>query len=154
LSIPSFASERCRAMTAELVRTLESIAPTDDQALEDRALACFVVACGELALMRNAAQRDTVVEQLTLVGRKLVKAGAAEGKLLNGGASLADGKLVKADTPAAEPAATMSEDREEAPREIGQGADHLGMTWDQLEAILKQEKAARETSLRLSTSFP
>jgi len=76
LSIPSFASERCRAMTTSVVRTLESIPPTDDQALEDRALACFVVACGELASMRDTGHRDTVVEQLTIVARKLVKANA------------------------------------------------------------------------------
>jgi len=76
LSIPSFASERCRAMTTNLIRTLEGIPPADDQALEDRALACFVVACGELASMRSTAHRDTVVEQLTVVARKLVKANA------------------------------------------------------------------------------
>src|SRR5262249_10813350 len=76
LNIPSFASGRCRAMTTNLIQALESIPPTDDQALEDRALACFVVACGELGLMRNAAQRDTVVEQLTVVARKLVKSNA------------------------------------------------------------------------------
>src|SRR5215470_5114607 len=73
LNIPSFASGRCRAMTTNLIQALESIPPTDDQALEDRALACFVVACSELGLMRNTAQRDTVVEQLTVVARKLVK---------------------------------------------------------------------------------
>jgi hypothetical protein len=77
LSIPSFATERCRAMTGNLIRTLESIPPTDDGALEDRALACFVVACGELALMRSTGHRDTVVEQLTAVARKLVTANAA-----------------------------------------------------------------------------
>jgi hypothetical protein len=59
---------------------LESIPPTDDQALEDRALACFVVACGELASMRNTGHRDTVVEQLTIVARKLVKANAGSYK--------------------------------------------------------------------------
>jgi hypothetical protein len=63
-------------MTTSLVRTLESIPPTDDQAFEDRALACFVVACGELASMRDTRHRDTVVEQLTIVARKLVKANA------------------------------------------------------------------------------
>jgi hypothetical protein len=77
LSIPSFATERCRAMTSNLIRTLDSIPPTDDGALEDRALACFVVACGELALMRSTGHRDTVVEQLTAVARKLVIANAA-----------------------------------------------------------------------------
>jgi hypothetical protein len=80
LSIPSFASERCRAMTNYLVHTLSSIAPTDDEAREDRALACFVVACGELAMMRSTGHRDAVVEQLTVVARKLVKANAATSK--------------------------------------------------------------------------
>jgi hypothetical protein len=77
LCIPSFATERCRAMTGDLIRALETISPSDDQALEDRALACFVVACGELALIGNARQRDLVVEQLTIVGRKLVNAALA-----------------------------------------------------------------------------
>lgn len=77
LCIPSFATERCRAMTADLIGALDAIPPTDDQALEDRALASFVVACGELALIGNARQRDLVVEQLTIVGRKLVNAALA-----------------------------------------------------------------------------
>ena len=80
LSIPSFASERCRAMTNYLIHTLSSIPPTDDEAREDRALACFVVACGELAMMRSTGHRDAVVEQLTVVARKLVKANAATSK--------------------------------------------------------------------------
>jgi hypothetical protein len=80
LSIPSFASERCRAMTNYLIHTLSSIPPTDDEAREDRALACFVVACGELAMMRSTGHRDAVVEQLTVVARKLVKANAATAK--------------------------------------------------------------------------
>jgi hypothetical protein len=77
LSIPSFASDRCRLVTTSLVRALASIPPADDAAIEDRALACFVVACAELSLMRDIAHRDVVVEQLTIVARKLVKANAA-----------------------------------------------------------------------------
>jgi hypothetical protein len=80
LSIPSFASDRCRAMTTKLITTLGEILPSDDQALEDRALACFVVACGELAVMRGTEHRDAVVEQLTVVARKLVKANAESPK--------------------------------------------------------------------------
>jgi hypothetical protein len=74
LSIPSFASDRCRLVSTSVVRALASIPPTDDAAIEDRALACFVVACGELSLMQDIAHRDMVVEQLTIVARKLVKA--------------------------------------------------------------------------------
>jgi hypothetical protein len=77
LSIPSFASDRCRLVSTSLVRALASIPPTDDAAIEDRALACFVVACGELSLMQDLAHRDMVVEQLTIVARKLVKANVA-----------------------------------------------------------------------------
>ena len=123
LSIPSFASERCRSMTAELIRALEGIPPTDDKALEDRALACFVVACGELASMTNTVQRDTVVEQLTVVAHKLVNSTVA-----------ARGQDVAQDDVAQDPA----EDRE------GELAPHVGMTWEELEAVLKKEKAARE----------
>jgi hypothetical protein len=125
LSIPSFASERCRSMTAELMRALEGIPPTDDKALEDRALACFVVACGELASLSNTAQRDTVVEQLTVVARKLVN----------------------------NTLATRDQDVTQGDRDVNQGppedrqselASHVGMTWEELEAVLKKEKAARE----------
>jgi hypothetical protein len=80
LSIPSFASQRCRALTANLARALEEIPPLDDEALEDRALACFLVACGELGLMSSTTHRDEVVEQLTVVARKLVKANAESSK--------------------------------------------------------------------------
>jgi hypothetical protein len=126
LSIPSFASERCRSMTAELMRALEGIPPTDDKALEDRALACFVVACGELASLSNTAQRDIVVEQLTVVARKLVNTTLA----------------------------TRDQDVTQGDREVTQGpaedrqselASHVGMTWEELEAVLKKEKAARES---------
>src|SRR5215470_19438197 len=78
LSIPSFASERCRAMTDALMQTLQGIPPTNDTALEDRALACFIVACGELAAMKNTAQCDTLVNQLTIVGRRLVGAASRD----------------------------------------------------------------------------
>jgi hypothetical protein len=118
LSIPSFASERCRSMTAEVIRALEGIPPTDDKALEDRALACFVVACGELASMSNTVQRDTVVEQLAVVARKLVNSTLA----------------------------ARDQDVTQDPAEDRQGelAPHVGMTWEELEAVLKKEKAARE----------
>jgi hypothetical protein len=125
LSIPSFASERCRSMTAELLRTLEGIPPTDDKALEDRALACFVVACGELALMSNTLQRDTVVNQLTVVARKLVNSTLA-----------ARGTEVAPVAPA--PAQEPAQDRP------GELAPHVGMTWEELEDVLKKEKAERE----------
>jgi hypothetical protein len=113
LSIPSFASERCRSMAEELVITLEGIAPTDDQALEDRALACFVVACGELALMSDSAQCETIVAQLTTVARRLV------------------GSAAKQTEPGSDPEPEV--DR----------IPHVGMTWDQVEAVLKQEQATR-----------
>ena len=161
LSIPSFASDRCRAMTTELIRTLESIAPMDDKALEDRALACFVVACGELALMKNTTHRDTVVGQLTLVGSKLVKEAAAAVEVatdrpadaakeatkeqpVNAAKEAAEDRRVDA----AEP---VTEKRQKDQAEV---TPQMGMTWDQLEAVLKREKADRETSVRLSQSFP
>jgi hypothetical protein len=105
-------------MTAELLRALEGIPPTDDKALEDRALACFVVACGELASISNAVQRDTVVEQLTVVARKLVNSTLA----------------------------ARDQDVTQGPTEDQQSelAPHVGMTWEELEAVLKKEKAARE----------
>jgi hypothetical protein len=125
LSIPSFASERCRSMTAELLRALEGIPPTDDKALEDRALACFVVACGELALMNNSVQRDAVVDQLTVVARKLVNSTLA------------------ALGPQAAPVAPVSA-QEQGQDRPGELAPHVGMTWEELEAVLKKQKADRE----------
>jgi hypothetical protein len=159
LSIPSFASERCRAMTTELIRTLEAIAPTDDQALEDRALACFVVACGELALMKNTAHRDTVVGQLTFVGSKLVKEAAAAVEGTHDRPTEAAKEATKEQPVNAAKGAT--EDRRTEPpvpekRQTDQAevTPQMGMTWDQLEAVLKREKADRETSVRLTQSFP
>ena len=176
LSIPSFATERCRAMTTELIRTLEAIAPVDDQALEDRALACFVVACGELALMKNTAHRDTVVGQLTLVGSKLVKEAAAAveageprpfdaveaatDRLVNAAKEAAEDRPARAAKEAAEARRVdavkeAAEKRQTAQAEVTpQTGTQMGMTWDQLEAVLKREKADRETSVRLSQSFP
>jgi len=113
LSIPEFASRRCRDMTEELIMVLEAIPPIDDQALEDRALACFVVACGELALMKDAKQRETIVEQLTEVARKLIASGPKR------------------------------KDEEAVPAPAGDLMPHVGMTWDQVEAVLKQEQVDR-----------
>jgi len=113
LSIPSFASQRCRAMTEELIIALERIPPTDDQALEDRALACFVVACGELALMKGKTQRETIVAQLSDVARRLV-----------GGSSKAA-------------------DHDATPVPAIGPTSHIGMTWEQVEAVLKREQADR-----------
>ena len=101
-------------MTEELVLALEQIPPDDDQALEDRALACFAVACGELALMENASQRETIVAQLTTVARRLVDVARK----------------------------TLDADRDALPETVDL-IPHVGMTWDQVEAVLKQEQAER-----------
>jgi hypothetical protein len=106
-------------MTEEVVIALETIAPTDDTALEDRALACFLVACGELAMMEDAAQRDTIVEQLTTVARRLV--GNAPGN-------------APATAPK-QPDKVSDQNPDTLPR--------VGMSWDQVEAVLKQEQSTR-----------
>jgi hypothetical protein len=155
-------------MTTELIRALEAIAPTDDQALEDRALACFVVACGELALMKNTAHRDTVVGQLTLVGSKLVKEGAVAAEAVedrpvdaakeaavdgpvNAAKGTAEDGRLNAVKEAVDAVKEVAEKRQTDQAEV---TPQMGMTWDQLEAVLKREKADRETSVRLSQSFP
>jgi hypothetical protein len=140
LSIPSFASERCRAMTAELIGTLEGIPPTDDTALEDRALACFVVACGELALMNNTVNRDTVVEQLTVVARKLVATTLTTLKP----AAAPKSAPVPDPPPTPDLKPDPPKEFEERPGEL---APHVGMTWDELEAVLKRERAERKSGL-------
>jgi hypothetical protein len=124
LSIPSFASDRCRSLTGALVRTLEIVSPSDDKALEDRALACFVVACGELALMTDAEARDTVVEQLTVVARKLVSA-----------------TLAAARNPQTAPEPEPAPEQRLVPEPPGELTPRVGMTWEQVEAVLKQQKA-------------
>jgi hypothetical protein len=108
LSIPSFASARCREMIEEVILALKKIPPIDDQALEDRALACFVVACGELALMQNKVQREAIIAELSVTARRLTT-NSAKGS-----------------------------DHDERPM------PHVGMNWNQLVAVLKQEKAARQ----------
>jgi hypothetical protein len=182
LSIPSFASERCRGMTAELLRTLAGIAPTDDKALEDRALACFVVACGELALMNDIVHRDTVVAQLSAAARKLVDAAAPPNTQPREAVSQED---AREELPEALPQELPQESAQESsqefarehaqervqehaqelPQEIAQELAqglaqglaqtlppdlpevrpdaHLGMTWEELEAVLKREKEAK-----------
>jgi hypothetical protein len=125
-------------MTAELIGTLEGIPPTDDTALEDRALACFVVACGELALMNNTVNRDTVVEQLTLVARKLV---ATTVTTLTPAAAP---KSAPVPAPTPDPRPDPPKEFEERPGEL---APHVGMTWDELEAVLKRERAERKSGL-------
>ena len=140
LSIPSFASERCRAMTAELIGTLEGIPPTDDSALEDRALACFVVACGELALMNNTVNRDTVVEQLAVVARKLVATTVTTLKP----AAAPKSAPVPGPPPTPDPRIDPPKEFEERPGEL---APHVGMTWDELEAVLKRERAERKSGV-------
>lgn len=124
-------------MTAELIGTLEGIPPTDDTALEDRALACFVVACGELALMNNTVNRDTVVEQLTVVARKLVATTMTTLKP----AAAPKSAPVPGPPPTPDPRIDPPKEFEERPGEL---APHVGMTWDELEAVLKRERAERK----------
>jgi hypothetical protein len=50
--------------------------PTDDDWIEDRVLACLLVAWGELAAMQDGQRRDEIVGSLTTLGRRVV------GKLL------------------------------------------------------------------------
>jgi hypothetical protein len=125
-------------MTAELIGTLEGIPPTDDTALEDRALACFVVACGELALMNNTVNRDTVVEQLTVVARKLVATTLTTLK------PVAAPKSAPVPPPTPDLTLDPPKESEERPGEL---APHVGMTWDELEQVLKRERAERKSGL-------
>jgi hypothetical protein len=170
LSIPSFANERCRAMTAELLHTLAGIAPTDDKALEDRALACFVVACGELALMNDIVHRDTVVAQLSAAARKLVAAAAPPNTQPREAEPQEDAREQFPEAlPQELPQEFAQESAQESPQEhaqemaqeLAQGLAqelaqnlppdlpevrpdaHLGMTWEELEAVLKREKEAK-----------
>jgi hypothetical protein len=126
-------------MTAQLIGTLEGIPPTDDTALEDRALACFVVACGELALMNNTVNRDTVVEQLTVVARKLVATTVTTLKPAAPPQS--------ASVPAPSPPPALDSTLEPPEVRPGELAPHVGMTWDELEAVLKRERAERKSGL-------
>src|SRR5262249_30996985 len=133
----------------------------DAKALEDRALACFVVACVELALMKNAAHRGTVVGQLALVGSKLVKEGAAAVEAVTERPVYAAKEATKEQTVNAakegaqvrrvEAAKPVTEKRQKDEAEV---TPQMGMTWDKLEAVVKREKEDRETSVRLSQSFP
>jgi hypothetical protein len=128
LSIPSFASERCRMMAEELVLALEKIPTTDDQSLEDRALACFVVACNELSLMQDKDKREAIVGELTVAARRIIKHAAPSSE-------------TESDI-AGEHDLQTEEARQE--EQVEESTKHIGMTWDQVEVVLKQERAKRQ----------
>jgi hypothetical protein len=46
--------------------------PSDDNEIEDRVLACMLVAWGELAAMQDAKRRDEVVGSLGDLGKRVV----------------------------------------------------------------------------------
>jgi hypothetical protein len=72
---PAPKSDRCHQLMLGVIKGLGKL-PVDDDWIEDRVLACLLIAWGELAAMQDSQRRDEIVGSLTTLGRRVV------GKLL------------------------------------------------------------------------
>jgi len=68
------ASENCRRIVASIMRVLGNYQPSSDADINDRALACFYVMCGELAAIKNEAQRAGILNSIGTVAAQQVEA--------------------------------------------------------------------------------
>jgi hypothetical protein len=84
--------------------------------------------------------RDTVVEQLTVVARKLVATTLSTLKP----AAAPKSAPVPDPPPTPDLKPDPPKEFEERPGEL---APHVGMTWDELEAVLKRERAEKKSGL-------
>ena len=72
---PAPKSDRCQQLMLGVIRGLGDL-PKNDSEIEDRVLACLLVAWGELAAMQDQRWRDDIIASLSGLGRQVV------GKLL------------------------------------------------------------------------
>jgi hypothetical protein len=78
---PAPRSERCRQMMLGVIAGFGKL-PANDDEIEDRVLACVLVAWGELAAMRDERRRDQIVGELDDLGKRVVgKLVAVSGEL-------------------------------------------------------------------------
>jgi hypothetical protein len=68
---PAPKSDRCQQLMLGVIRGLGDL-PKNDSEIEDRVLACLLVAWGELAAMQDGKWRDDIVASLSGLGRRVV----------------------------------------------------------------------------------
>ena len=68
---PAPKSNRCEQLMLGVMQGLGKL-PKDDNELEDRVLACLLVAWGELAAMQDGKRRDEILASLTGLGKSTV----------------------------------------------------------------------------------
>ena len=68
---PSPRSDRSQRLMLGVIKGLGKL-PANDDEIEDRVLACVLVAWGELAAMQDAKRRDDIVSSLGDLGKRAV----------------------------------------------------------------------------------
>jgi hypothetical protein len=68
---PTPKTDRCQELMLGVIRGLGKY-PVNDDEIEDRVLACILVALGELAAMEDAARRDEIIASMGPLGRRVV----------------------------------------------------------------------------------
>ena len=69
---PTPKSDRCQQLMLGVIKGLGTL-PADDDWIEDRVLACLLVAWGELAAMQDVRRRDDILGSLTPLGDRVVR---------------------------------------------------------------------------------
>jgi hypothetical protein len=69
---PAPESDKCQRLMVGVIKALGSL-PTDDDGIVDRVRACFMVAVGELATMRDTKRRDEIVNSLSPAGKAIIE---------------------------------------------------------------------------------
>src|SRR5262245_24170964 len=68
---PTPATDRCDDLMLAVIKSLGEL-PTDDDGIEDRVLACLMVAWGEVAAMESDERRAEILQSLTPIGNRVV----------------------------------------------------------------------------------
>lgn len=71
LPYPTPGSDRCQELMQGVIKGLGKL-PTDDDGIEDRVIACLMVAWGEMAAMQSQARRSEILDSLTPLGSRVV----------------------------------------------------------------------------------
>src|SRR5262245_49986618 len=71
LPYPTPKSDRCQELMLGVIRGLGKL-PADDDGIEDRVLACLLVAWGEVAAMQDGERRAEILDSLTPLGNRVV----------------------------------------------------------------------------------
>jgi hypothetical protein len=69
---PAPKSDRCQQLMLAVIKGLGKL-PSNDDEIEDRVLACVLVAWGELATMQDGIRRDEIIGSLGGLGDRVVR---------------------------------------------------------------------------------